>query len=179
MYRSSLLFCQSVRAGKVEPDVQRTTPLCMCQYPKLFGTTRIPLPRKDKTVFCSDSTHMVGCVTWLIHVWHDSSMYDMTWGDWSICDMTHWCVTWLIHMWHDSLMCDMTWYDMTHPCVIWQNCLLLRLDACGRLYGVTDPCVTWHMHMWHDLMWLDSFMCDMTHPCVHVKTVFCSDSTHS
>ena len=28
---SSLLFCQSVRAGKVEPDVQRTTPLCMCQ----------------------------------------------------------------------------------------------------------------------------------------------------
>ena len=56
---SSLLFCQSVRTGKVEPDVQRTTPLCMCQYPKLFGTTRIPLPKRDRTVFCNDSKHMV------------------------------------------------------------------------------------------------------------------------
>lgn len=56
---SSLLFCQSVRTGKVEPDVQRTTPLCMCQYPKLFGTTRIPLPERDTTVFCTDSKHMV------------------------------------------------------------------------------------------------------------------------
>jgi len=27
------------------------------------------------------------CVTWLIHVWHDS-----------FCDMTHSCVTWLIHV---------------------------------------------------------------------------------
>ena len=56
---SSLLFCQSVRAKKLEPDVQRTTPLCMCQYTKLFGTARIPMPARDKTVFCEDSRHIV------------------------------------------------------------------------------------------------------------------------
>lgn len=67
---SSLLFCQSVRSGKVEPDVQRTTPLCMAQYPKIFGTTRIPLPKRDKTVFCEDSKHIVVMSRGLIYSFH-------------------------------------------------------------------------------------------------------------
>jgi hypothetical protein len=29
------------------------------QYPKLFGTTRIPQAERDKTVFCTDSKHIV------------------------------------------------------------------------------------------------------------------------
>ena len=31
----------------------------MCQYTKLFGTARIPMPARDKTVFCEDSRHIV------------------------------------------------------------------------------------------------------------------------
>jgi len=73
------------------------------------------------------------CVTWLIHVWHDSFIRVMTHSFlsdmthlWHIraappCDMTRPCVTWLIHMWHDSFICDMTHSflsDMTH---LWQG----------------------------------------------------------
>ena len=35
---AALKFCQSVRRGSLDPDMSRTTPLCMCQYPK------VPLP---------------------------------------------------------------------------------------------------------------------------------------
>jgi len=95
-----------------------------------------------------DMTH--SCVTWLVHVWHDSI----------VCYMTHWfgtqflsCgallllrVTWLIHVWHDSLMCD-----ITHLCVTW------LIDV------VHDHCHVVHCY-WR--VWRDLFMCDMTHSCV-------------
>lgn len=45
---SSLLFCQSVRSGKVEPDVQRTTPLCMCQVPQ-HCSTAAPQHREQRS----------------------------------------------------------------------------------------------------------------------------------
>jgi len=82
-------------------------------------------------------------VIWLMHIWHDSSIRNMTHS--SVCcffqhvfsrgDMTRSYVTWLIHMWHDSFICDMThsstcccfqqrWHgscirDMNHSHVIW------------------------------------------------------------
>jgi len=90
------------------------------------------------------STHE--CVTWLICVWHDSSM----------CDMTHLCVTWHIYVWHDSSMCD-----MTHLCVTWLINMRHDLFASdiARLIHVwhdsfirdmTHLCVTWPIYVWHD-----------------------------
>lgn len=39
---SSLGFIHDLRAGLLEPDTVRGTPLCMDQYTRLFGTARIP-----------------------------------------------------------------------------------------------------------------------------------------
>jgi len=69
--------------------------------------------------------------TWLIHMWHASSMRDMT----------HPCVTWLIHVWHDSSICD-----MTHPCVTW----LIHMWHDSSMCDMTHPYVTWLIHVWHD-----------------------------
>jgi len=76
------------------------------------------------------------CVTWLIHLWNDSST----------CDMTHSRVTWLIHVWHDSFT-----YDMTHLRVTWviYNRRWLRANSLKSM---------WLLHLLHD-----SFACDMTH----------------
>ena len=58
--------------------------------------------------------HVYG--TWLIDMWHDSLIWDMTdaygtwlihmWHDSCIWDTTHQYLIWLLHMWHDSSICD-------------------------------------------------------------------------
>ena len=55
------------------------------------------------------STHLLWCVTWLLHMWYDSFTYDIT----------HSHVTWLIHMWHDSFTCDTTHSHVTWLINVW------------------------------------------------------------
>jgi len=110
------------------------------------------------------------CDTWLIHMWHDAFIWDMThwyvWHDSFICDMTHSYETWLIDM-----------CDMTHSYETW----LIHMGH--------DPftCATWLIHMWHDSfiwdmthshVWHDSFICNMTHSWVTRLVPQGSDEGH-
>ncbi|KAM5531138.1 hypothetical protein V8D89_015205 [Ganoderma adspersum] len=56
---SSLGFIHDLRAGMLEPDHMRGTPLDMDQYTRLFGTARIPTERGCKMEAHGDSRHVV------------------------------------------------------------------------------------------------------------------------
>ncbi|PPR07072.1 hypothetical protein CVT24_010973 [Panaeolus cyanescens] len=56
---SSLGFIHDYRAGLLEPDTVRGTPLCMDQYSRLFGTSRIPTDRGCRMEVHSESRHVV------------------------------------------------------------------------------------------------------------------------
>lgn len=55
---SSLGFIHDLRAGMLEPDTVRGTPLDMDQYTRLFGTARIPTDRGCKMEVYPDSKHI-------------------------------------------------------------------------------------------------------------------------
>ena len=81
--------------------------------------------------------YVCACLTWFIHVWHDSFT----------CDLSPSSVTWLIHLRHVSFI-----YAMSH-----KSCITC-IRTCMRKSQTTQSRVTWLIHVWHD-----SFMCDMTH----------------
>ncbi|KAF9481337.1 acyltransferase ChoActase/COT/CPT [Pholiota conissans] len=56
---SSLGFIHDLRAGILEPDTVRGTPLDMDQYSRLFGTSRIPTDRGCRMEVNSESRHVV------------------------------------------------------------------------------------------------------------------------
>jgi carnitine O-acetyltransferase len=47
-----------IKSGKKAQDMERTTPLCMTQYNKLFCSTRIPKVGRDTIVNLKDSGHV-------------------------------------------------------------------------------------------------------------------------
>jgi len=128
-------------------------------------------------------------VTWLIYIWHDWFICDMTHpsppmescqmsrekkGKYTSLHPTHFYVTWLIHTWHDWVICD-----MTHSHVTWL--IHMRHDSFLPPYGVMSH-VTWkksQVHItasysflrymtdsyvtWLIHTWHDWFIWDMTH----------------
>jgi len=55
---STLKFALKIRNETLERSIVKGTPLCMSQYPKMFGTTRIPLPSRDTLVTNTKSRHI-------------------------------------------------------------------------------------------------------------------------
>ena len=52
------LILSQIRKGLLAPDMERDTPLCMHQYTRLFGTTRVPAFGRDRLVTDYASRHV-------------------------------------------------------------------------------------------------------------------------
>jgi acyl carrier protein len=52
-------FHLKIKRGELEPDKVGGRPLCMVQYPKLFGTTRIPGIKRDSLRYLSSQTENI------------------------------------------------------------------------------------------------------------------------
>jgi carnitine O-acetyltransferase len=50
-------FQRLVRTGRLTPDMEKTTPLDMSQYTKLFAAARIPRASRDEMVYHPDSRY--------------------------------------------------------------------------------------------------------------------------
>jgi hypothetical protein len=75
----ALQFLGKLRAGTRAADDWRGTPLCMNQYRKLFGCTRVPHQEADEIVCYPESRHLV--VMAKGRVYH----FDAFWGDGTLC----------------------------------------------------------------------------------------------
>jgi len=115
------------------------------------------------------------------------------------CDMTHVCVTWLMYVWHDLCMCDMTQlcspeqyvgatpslqHTATHCNTLQHTATHYRLipnqiEPCVtvccsvlQLHDITHSCVTWF-----DSIALNNALEQLTHSCL--RLVRDSDTTHA
>ena len=56
---SSLKFVSTLKQGRMQPDMVKTTPLCMSQYKRMFGTARIAEEKQDSIKVDAKSGHIV------------------------------------------------------------------------------------------------------------------------
>ena len=76
---SALQFITKLRSETLAPDDWRGAPLCMNQYRKLFGCTRVPQQAADEIACYPDSKHLV--VMSKGRLYH----FDVFWGDGTLC----------------------------------------------------------------------------------------------
>ena len=74
---ASLAFVHDLRTAQLEPDNFRGIPLDMSQYPKLFGTARIPTREGCRMQIDPESKHVVVMARGQFY-WFDVSRFDLS-----------------------------------------------------------------------------------------------------
>ena len=133
---SALQFIGKLRAGTLAADDWRGTPLCMNQYRKLFGCTRVPHQEADEIVCYPESRHLV--VMAKGRVYH----FDAFWGDGTLCVSEG-----RLRENLDLILEDAR--TATKACAVPRGILSLQLQLCSL----------WPYLLWLCLLWLQVSRC--------------------